>query len=53
MAAGLQGQAGIKQEALTCVPSWGVGWRKRTRLKQNPFIGKLTFMELPLCQARG
>ena len=53
MAAGLQGQAGIKWEALTSVPIWGVGWRKRIRLKQNPFIGKLTFMDLPLCQARG
>ena len=33
MAAGLQGQAGVKWEALISVPSWGVGWKKGRSLK--------------------
>ena len=53
VAAGLQGQAGVKFEALISVPSWGVGWKKRRSLKENPFIVKLTLMELPFVSSSG
>ena len=51
--AGQQGQAGVKWEALISVPSWGVGWKKRRSLKENPFIVKLTLMELPFVSSSG
>ena len=53
VAAGLQGQAEVKWEALITVPSWGVGWKKRRSLKENPFIDKLTLMELPFVSSSG
>ena len=53
VAAGLQGQSGIKWEALISVPSWRVGWKKRRRLKQNPSIEKLTLMDLPFVSSSG
>ena len=51
--AGLQGQAGVKWETLITVSSWGVGWKKRRSLKENPFIDKLTLMELPCVSISG
>ena len=42
MVAGQQGQAEVKWEALISVPRWGVWWKKRRSLKENPSIVKLT-----------
>ena len=53
VATGLQGQAGVKWEALIRVPSWRVGWKKRRRQKQNPSIEKLTLMDLPFVSSSG
>ena len=53
MAAGLQGQAGFKWEALISVPGWGIWWKKRRSLKENPSIFKVTLMELPFVSSSG